>query len=409
MSLRPPTNTTLKRKHKSNPKPNSKKAKPKSNKPEDNRLNKINTVIVSPQCAKQFSSKDKLNDLYSQMVSDGFFNSLNKFTGVNSNKKPSTNWTGCEDRSKIEEYKTNELGMKFYITPCRILGRYMDLCWGKIRDGDGVAVKPAKKECVLCATIHNCKKSPCDPFNKIQIVTYTVKHSTTLATTLVLLPNAFPYLPNHWLITTNNQGSDHHTQYDITEIEILKSLGSICEELCIEPNDTIFFTGMAGNSLEHFHAHYVQFNFPIYKIIEDYIEQFPVGFIHKSCSIYFLDKEQKWVTCLVLRCTNINFLITNVLHVLLTKIEEQPTMTSNFSIHKNGVNYECILFARKTGLKGLLNYGVNELMGYVNMSSEKDYVKHSIENIKAHLDQTNNGTTLNNILEQFEQFITSSA
>ena len=158
---------------------------------------------------------------------------------------------------------------------------------------------------------------------------------------------------------------------------------------------------MAGNSLEHFHAHYVQFNFPIYKIIEDYIEQFPNGFIHRSCSIYFLDKEQKWVTCLVLRCTNINFLITNVLHVLLTKIEEQPTMTSNFSIHKNGVNYECILFARKTGLKGLLNYGVNELMGYVNMSSKKDYEKHSIENIKTHLDQTNNGTTLNNILEQF--------
>ena len=217
MSSKSPTKTL---KRKPNPKPNpnnstskSKKAKPtskppskpKSNIPEDNRLHKINTVNLSPKCAKQFSSKDELNDLYSQMYEKGFFNSLNTFTGVSPNKKPSTNWTGCEDRSKIEEYKKNELGMKFYITPCRILGRYMDLCWGKIRDR--VAVKPAKKECVLCATIHNCKKSPCDPFNKIQIVTYTVEDSTTL----VLLPNAFPYLPNHWLITTNNQGSDHYT------------------------------------------------------------------------------------------------------------------------------------------------------------------------------------------------------
>ena len=307
-------------------------------------------------------SKDILHAFYSKMETDGFFNILEKDKTVVSfppdYKYPSVQWNQCQDRRQdIKFHHDNEFGMKFYKTTCR-LGRNLTLCNGYVDTKEHTIYVPRKDLCMLCLTIRNAPNSPCLPFRALKIIE---SHG------FLLFPNAFPYFHMHFLITT----IDHTTQDAIATRELLVPFANIVHALCMVENDTIFFNGMCGNSMDHFHAHYVEFPFPIYSQLQEYIDdgtKCSRTYTYKSCQIYVLDNFREWITGLLLHCIEIQP-IMECMHMFISSIGEIGA-TSNFIIHKKGSIYECILFVRRI-IPQSLNYGANELGGFVAFMSEK--------------------------------------
>jgi hypothetical protein len=307
-------------------------------------------------------SKDILHAFYSKMETDGFFNILEKDKTVVSfppdYKYPSVQWNQCQDRRQdIKFHHDNEFGMKFYKTTCR-LGRNLTLCNGYVDTKEHTINVPQKDLCILCLTIRNAPNSPCLPFRAMKFI---ASHG------FLLFPNAFPYFPMHFLITT----MDHTTQDAIATRELLLPFGQIVQALCMVENDTIFFNGMCGNSMDHFHAHYVEFPFPIYPMLHEYTtaSDQKITFTYQSeCRIYLVQNFRGWITGLLLHCKEIQP-IMECMHMFISSIGEIGA-TSNFIIHKKGSIYECILFVRRI-IPQSLNYGANELGGIVAFMSEK--------------------------------------
>lgn len=105
-------------------------------------------------------------------------------------------------------------------------------------------------QCPLCSILSYSKP----PLNKQEAIRWKRK--------FYLIANAFPYLPNHFLLISIH----HETQNLIFENGVFKMLCRFYE--CFLYTGTIFFNHYAGNSLEHFHVHHTsRMDFPIYNFI----------------------------------------------------------------------------------------------------------------------------------------------
>lgn len=333
-------------------------------------------------------SKDVLHAIYAQMEADGFFNILEKDATVVSfppdYKYPSVQWNDCRDRRQDNVlYYINEFGMQFYKTTCR-LGRNLTLCNGYVDTKKHTIYVPRKDLCMLCLTIRNAPNSPCMPFRALKII---ASHG------FLLFPNAFPYFPMHFLITT----IDHTTQDAIATRELLLPFANIIHALCMVENDTIFFNGMCGNSMDHFHAHYVEFPFPIYNQLQEYMASGPTSTAtYQSCRIYVLRKFRGWITGLLLHCEEIHVIMECMYLFMESIVRIDETITSNFIIHKKETFYECILFVRRIIPKSL-NYGANELGGFVASMYEK---RPSTEEIASYFDASNRVDDVEEVLSR---------
>lgn len=360
-------------------------------------VEKLDTKVVeldtiSPDLPVHYESvvlsKDILHAIYSQMEADGFFNILEKDTTVVSfppdYKYPSVQWNQCRDRRQdIVLYYVNEFGMQFYKTTCR-LGRNLTLCNGYVDTENDTIYVPQKDLCMLCLTIRNAPNSPCLPFRAMKFI---ASHG------FLLFPNAFPYFSIHFLITT----IDHTTQDAIATRELLLPFGHIVQALCMVENDTIFFNGMCGNSMDHFHAHYVEFPFPIYPMLQEYMASgttSKAAATYQSCRIYLVQKFRGWITGFLLHCEEIHP-IMECMHLFISTIGEIGA-TSNFIIHKKGPIYECILFVRRI-IPHSLNYGANELGGVVASMYEK---RPRTEDIASYFDASNRVEDVEEVLSR---------
>ena len=128
-------------------------------------------------------------------------------------------------------------------TPCRI-GRNLSC----MREYCNQESDP----CPICFFANKANLSKCTSLSKMNII--------KIITPFILMPNAFPYLDNQFLITIPT----HRTQYTIIN-KYSSILFTVFKELLtINPLGTIFFNGMCGNSLEHFHCQITTTIFPIF-------------------------------------------------------------------------------------------------------------------------------------------------
>jgi hypothetical protein len=148
-----------------------------------------------------------------------------------------------------------------YVAPCRI-GREIKNCGKKVVCvGGECVVEEPKTTCPLCGVVKDTGVSPCTQLNKI-IRTETGDDE------LIIIPNAFPYLEQHFLITSKT----HLKQDFINDAANLGRVVDIAERLLplqlkAGVGGVVFFNGYCGNSLEHFHCQYTISKFPIFENI----------------------------------------------------------------------------------------------------------------------------------------------
>ena len=212
-----------------------------------------------------------LASVYEKLKAGGFYDNINKLSfGPKTVNLPNINRqvkeNRCADRiSNEEHYKTIGDYYKLYVAPCRI-GREIKNCAKKVVCvGGECVVEEPKTTCPLCGVVKDTGVSPCSQLNKI-IRTETGDEE------LIIIPNAFPYLERHFLITSKN----HLKQDFINDAANLGRVVGIAERLLTAEAEAgeeagaggvVFFNGYCGNSLEHFHCQYTISKFPIFQHI----------------------------------------------------------------------------------------------------------------------------------------------
>ena len=259
--------------------------------------------------------------------------------------------TNCSDRiSGLEKGIIKDTEFIRITTPCRI-GRDINCM-------TNVCIKnETTTTCPLCYfTSKNKTETVCS--NIDQIGQYDLKHG------FIMIPNAFPYLDNHFLITVK----EHKTQFDVVNNLAKNLLDNINDLLIINPTSVIFFNGMCGNSLEHFHCQITTTQFPIF----NYVPQ-NNGLINR-------DDFRGWF---------ISFSYENV-GIFSDMIEKIKDHSYNFILKKNGDLFYCVFFIRKNCdiVQPNLNFGSTELAGVIASSSTDNFPNK--DDINEYLKITNN-------------------
>lgn len=256
-----------------------------------------------------------------------------------------------EDNIKIGKIKDT----KFITitTPCRI-GRDINCMIKKSSD-----CSPGIK-CPLCYFTQRKLDTICSAINKIEL--YDLEHG------FIMIPNAFPYLENHFLITVD----EHKTQFEILNNSSIELLNNIKFLLSNNPNAVIFFNGMCGNSLEHFHCQITTTQFPI--------------FSHVPSNDGLIDTNgfRGWFI-------NFHYTDDTKFNDMIKKLEHQ---SYNFIINLKDDIYQCIFFIRNNCEKVVpnLNFGSTELAGIIGSNKDDFPTKDDIEK---YLEETNNLSNYN--------------
>ena len=284
-----------------------------------------------------------LDDIYKKLKSDNFYENIKiKKDCVNEHIKDDSIIIppSCNDRiSNMKIY--GGIGIFIlYKTPCRI-GRGSIYCSDIFKD-----CKIIKNDvtCPMCNIINSDVQSPCEPLNNIIRLCINLDHQ------LLIIPNAYPYLETQFLIVSKN----HYTQIEILNDEtFVNNLFTICNKILHIGKGVVFFNGICGNSLEHFHCQYTTTEMQLFKIMsEDHKGIFNERGL-RGYSIIVSDNFD-----LFIRCTNI--------------IIEQ-NLTYNFITRKVTKGLQIVLFIRDCVIpKDIknLNFGSTELSGIIVSNEE---------------------------------------
>jgi hypothetical protein len=301
--------------------------------------------------------KINLDNIYNNLLLNGFYDNIyiktecsNK-TSDNSIEIPSS----CKNRiSNIEIYK--KIGLfNLYKSPCRI-GRGSTYCSKNVKK---CKIIDNNEKCPLCNIINSDVVSPCNPLNKI------IRKHIDSSFPLIIIPNAYPYLEKQFLIVTPS----HCKQIDSLKNKInISNLFSIFNTILTIGKDVIFFNGICGNSLEHFHCQYTTTKFPLFeKISETHIGLYNDEF--RGYSIIISNNIDLFVEC--------------------TNIIIENNLTYNFIARKVPNGLQIVLFIRHciitSDIKDL-NFGATELAGII-VSNEEITIDE--EDIKKYIDATN--------------------
>jgi hypothetical protein len=247
----------------------------------------------------------------------------------------------CSDRkSKIEPYKTLGIFI-FYKTPCRI-GRSSIYCSNILKD---CKIIKNNERCPICNIINLDVQSQCEPLNHILKLNIISEECP-----LIIIPNAYPYLETQFLIVSRY----HYKQIEsLNIVALVNNLFRICNNILAIGKGVVFFNGICGNSLEHFHCQYTTTEMPLFNIISEDHE----GIFNKSG----------------LRGYSIIVSDDFSLFIKYTQIIIKNNLTYNFITRKVTKGLQIVLFIRncKTpdGIKNL-GYGATELSGIIVSNEE---------------------------------------
>ncbi len=285
-----------------------------------------------------------LEKIKNELLDEGFYNIItSSCTTTNNNNK-------CANRlDQVTRGIIPDTLFETIKTTCRI-GRDINCVISECNS-------ESKNKCPICYFSNTNEKiqTVCTGLDKFK--------SYKLDDTFILIPNAFPYLDNHFLITVPT----HSSQFEIMNTLGMQLLYNINKLLRVNPTGVIFFNGMCGNSLEHFHCQITTTDFPIFK----YVPQ-NNGLIDK-------DGFRGWF---------ITFSYENKSEFsdMLDKLKES---SYNFILKKNNNIFQCIFFVRKNceTVQPNLNLGSTELSGILGSNTDTfpDKTK-----LYAYLDETNN-------------------
>jgi len=306
-----------------------------------------------------------LASVYEQLKAGGFYDNINKLSfGSKTVNLPNINRqvkeNRCADRvSNEEHYKTIGDYYKLYISPCRI-GREIKNCAKKVVCvGESCVVKEPETACPLCGVVKDTGVSPCSQLNKI-IRTETGDEE------LIIIPNAFPYLERHFLITSKS-----HLKQDF--INTAANLGRVVDiaERLLTADGVVFFNGYCGNSLEHFHCQYTISKFPIFENItlENGLLENPHfrGYVITDAGAELVQRMSGAISKIVTAGLLYNFIMRRI----------------------DDGRLQVVLFVRSCKLApGMLdmNFGATELSGVI-ASAKK--LKNTEEEIMAYVNYTN--------------------
>jgi len=182
----------------------------------------------------------------------------------------------------------------------------------------------------------------------------------------IMIPNAFPYLDNQFLITVR----EHKTQFDVVNNSAKGLLHNINKLLIANPTSVVFFNGMCGNSLEHFHCQITTRDFPIFKY-------FPSN--NGNSGLINTNGFTGWFI-------RFSYKSANIFYNMIKKLQDY---SYNFILKKNDDLFHCVFFIRKNcdTVKPNLNFGATELAGVIASNKDNFPNKHDIDN---YLTTTNN-------------------
>jgi hypothetical protein len=293
--------------------------------------------------------------IYEELVKNGFYDNIklricDKNRSNNSINIPAT----CKSRlNGITEY--NKIKMfKFLISPCRV-GRNSSYCLKKL---NGCSIKNSPYSCPLCFSLDPNIQNPCEPLNKLVRIPVSDKFT--------IIPNMYPYIEKHFLITTN----EHIGQIQaLNTPKLIADLFTILFNLLSTNNGTVFFNGLCGNSLDHFHCQYTTSKFPIFEVLSDTQE----GYFNINGFRGF------------------SIITDNIKPVSkLIKIILKSIFTYNFISRKVNNGLQFVFFIRdchiEAGVEDL-NFGASELAGLV-VTSNKLLIDENI--LDKYLNTTNN-------------------
>lgn len=227
-------------------------------------------------------------------------------------------------------------------------GFFSDVVCGDRRNGFVVKTEPERE--YWCATCRNRKPSNgcplCNigngefPFSEYGIVKWKKD--------LIIIANAYPYLPNHLLITT----STHITQDYMFESGVF---GRICEFFeAFMFSGTMFFNHFAGNSLTHFHVHHTtRCDFAILRKLRERVDLTPT----KYDNVKIVDDGGCFRAILLLG-TDSWVYGENI----LANISRQSLLVNIVWVNPIEYGPSCIIIPRTSTRS---NYGSTELAGFI--------------------------------------------
>lgn len=308
-----------------------------------------------------------IEGIYHQLKENGFYENIYvKLPGRDRQDDDTINIPReCTDReSGIEHISTIGDDFEIFKSPCRI-GRASKWCSKKIIN-DTLVEGGISALCPLCSLTDTQITNPCEPLNK-----YVLK---PLEAPFILLPNAYPYLKTQFLITTQS----HYMQMGVMgDPSLVSSLFSIFNNILIPGNGYIFFNGICGNSLEHFHCQYTTSDFPIFNGLS------------QTYNGYY-KKENSLLKGYVLLANSPND-VNNVIQYITSQ-----NLTYNFIVRKTDANLlQFIFFVRHCVIcPGIvdLNFGSTELAGVVVVSNT---FPNTLDQIHQYIDATHNDNNYN--------------
>lgn len=131
---------------------------------------------------------------------------------------------------------------------------------------EGVFVKKTPSVEYWCPTCRRRKPSSGCPICNMERESFPLSEYGRVGWRKIfkVIANAYPYLPNHLLLTT----AKHETQDFIFRPNTFNTLCDFYDAFMF--SGSMFFNHYAGNSLEHFHVHHTtRTDFPIIKFLHD--------------------------------------------------------------------------------------------------------------------------------------------
>lgn len=303
-------------------------------------------------------------NIQEKLVKNNYYNNI--FDVCSNERKKVSIRTRKKCRTRIDNVSDTLLNNGFVVrkTPCRS-GR-------KLKCMRHSCKKTNKRYCPLCYFTRNRLKSVCVELNSNVV--------TKLSKNFVLIPNAFPYLDNQFLITVRS----HKKQMDIINKYCVELYRVFVDILKNNEDGKIFFNGDCGNSLEHFHCQFTTTEFPIFLELPDFDgiinnKRFRGYYVKVYSSSKFRD---------------------------LIRILTNKGISFNFILQKGIYNYfDVVFFVRNCNriLTKDLNFGATELAGLINTRNGKFKAKE----IAKYMEETNNIINYN-VFNEGDESITRS-
>lgn len=314
-----------------------------------------------------------IDEIYQELIRSGFYENI--YLDICGDIKPDDTIVipeRCNNRLEGIE-RLEPLGdFEIYISPCRV-GRTSKYCPKQVikKEIEGpegkieCVLENTEISCPLCLVIDSSKVTPCKP------LTHLLSAKIELSANFILIPNAYPYLEKQFLITTPIHSSQIETLNDPNNVQ---QLYDIFIRILNLNEDMVFFNGICGNSLLHFHCQYTTSSVPIFRILDPTYHGYYEHNLFRGYVVIASDYNQ--VVDVINNINSLNF----TYNFICRKVNEN---TLQFVFYIRFCDYEHFKD---------LNLGSTELSGVIYSNTPPTY---DLNDINDYLELTNNKNNYN--------------